>query len=556
MTAPWRRSADLQRCGSFSKSVSRAIQKVETMQDNGVDPLMGVGFLVGAIAGVFAIHRPASDRLRHLIAGCYRKGTAPYRQAVVSVAVVLILVGCRAQQPRTMDGITGSDHGHTLVLQEEPTGRTSAPGAEDARDNERQHSDRMRERYHELCTAWEKERKVDVERLVRLFLYVQGNDYQRGTVTTHDMQGFLDTLKSFTEYGSRHPRNHNYVKGAKLALHTQGEIKSYQRDYDSVIDYFLHQKIQCTSGSQLVMLVAMLCQGERQGDDPNFMEYLGDNLFVYTEGHVQPGWFDDRANGENVIVVEATEKGESEHRLGTFDEMEKKQMSVRIARADLVFMSHVARWFGDRVRSGNWKKEAILFENRLTQTTTSADKATGDTLFGFGARDVPAEEQPIRDIEDISEESLSELARSDATRSPREKKGTGEPLIKRKDGRSRPSFPQTEGLGEATQTPLTKSAKRECLRLLSSYLRYVNEHDMQHFNYIDREIMEAIHNRGFDFAYVLEDNSRVVYVSNMFSILRNVALKRGRERTGEGGISWERFYDILAEVTDVYCGDM
>ena len=79
---------------------------------------------------------------------------------------------------------------------------------------------------------------------------------------------------------------------------------------------------------------------------------------------------------------------------------------------------------------------------------------------------------------------------------------------------------------------------------------------MQHFDYIDREIMEAIHNRGFDFAYVLEENNRVGYVSNMFSILRNVALKREREKTGEVEISWERFYDILAEVTDAYCRDM
>lgn len=269
------------------------------------------------------------------------------------------------------------------------------------------------------------------------------------------------------------------------------------------------------------------------------MKYCKDNVFVYTKGHVQPGRLHHHITIDDVIVVESTENNNTALNLGTFDEMTKKRMSVRVCRADYVLMTHLAKYFNDRIRIRIWKKKAVLFENKIVHT--SVQSSLGNDMFGFGYIDVPEGDLEIKSAGRVQSDNPSFLP---------VKEYEGEPIIKRKKKRGIISAEEFER--KILRIPLSSGEKRKCLGLLSSYLRYVNENHIQHLNYLDKKIMEQMGQFGFDFSYVLNNDRRIEYVCGMFSIFGQSATKKEEQRTGKSLTSWDNWYDLMAIEADDY----
>ena len=64
------------------------------MQDSGVNPLIGIAFMIGAVVGALAVYRPAFLWLKQLVVDCRRQGIASRRTAVIAISILLTLVGC------------------------------------------------------------------------------------------------------------------------------------------------------------------------------------------------------------------------------------------------------------------------------------------------------------------------------------------------------------------------------------------------------------------------------------------------------------------------------
>ena len=99
---------------------------------------------------------------------------------------------------------------------------------------------------------------------------------------------------------------------------------------------------------------------------------------------------------------------------------------------------------------------------------------------------------------------------------------------------------------------LSAGEKLNCLGLLASYLRYVNENHIQHLSYLNKEIIEQMVKFGFDFSYVLNNDRRIEYVCGMFSIFGQSATKKEEKTTGNSSISWDKWYDLMAVEADDY----
>jgi len=282
-----------------------------------------------------------------------------------------------------------------------------------------------------------------------------------------------------------------------------------------------------------------LSQWNRFNNRADFMDHFKDNIFVYTEGHVQPGWIHHHITIDDVIVVESTENNNAELNLGTFDEMKKKRMSVRVCRADYVFMTHIANFFNDRMRIRNWKKESILFENKIVQTAVHS--SIGNDMFGFGYVDVPEGDHVIKPTGRVASDNPSFLP---------VKEYEGEPIIKRKKKHGKISNSEFER--KILSLPLPVEEKLRCLGLLSSYLRYANDNHIQHLTFLNKEIMEQMGRFGFNFSYVLSNDKRVEYVCGMFAILGQSATKKEKKGTANSQLSWVKWYDLIAAEVDDY----
>ena len=401
----------------------------------------------------------------------------------------------------------------------------------------------MQKKYNRFAEKWEDYGIVDVELLAELYLYSQSKTYNRGTIGHEDIKKYYNELKSLSKNIQFLDSNKNIVKKAKTALYKNGHVESYNKQKDSVLDYFLHSSIQCASGSRLIMFITMLSQWNRFNNQYNnradFMKYCKDNIFVYTKGHVQPGWLHHHITIDDIIVVESTENNNAELNLGTFDEMTKKRMSVRVCRADYVLMTHLAKYFNDRIRIRIWKKEALLFENKIVHT--SVQSSLGNDMFGFGYTDVPEGDLEIKSAGRVQSDNPSFLP---------VKEYEEEPIIKRKKNRGNMSNAEFER--KILNLSLSAGEKLNCLGLLASYIRYVNENHIQHLNYLNKEIIEQMGRFGFDFSYVLNNDRRIEYICGMFSIFGQSATKKEEKTTGNSSISWDKWYDLMAVEADDY----
>jgi len=465
---------------------------------------------------------------------------------IITVCVLAGLTGCGHIQPSpktqidelkadniVKDGLTGRRSGDD---DDEGTGKS-------ADRTEVEFAALMQKKYDRFAEKWEDYGIVDVELLVELFLYSQSKIYNRGAVGPEDIKKYYNELKSLSKNIQFVDSNKNIVKKAKTALYKNGHVESYNKQKDSVLDYFLHSSIQCSSGSRIVMLISMLSQWNRFNNQYNnradFMKYCKDNVFVYRKGHVQPGWLHRHINIDDVIVVESTENNNAELNLGTFEEMTKKRMSVRVCRADYVLMTHLAQYFNDRIRIRIWKKEAVLFENKIVHTAVQS--SIGNDMFGFGYTNVPEGDLEIKSAGRVQSDNPSFLP---------VKEYEGEPIIKRKKKRGIISAEEFER--KILRIPLSSGEKRKCLSLLSSYLRYVNENHIQHLSYLNKEVIEQMGRFGFDFSYVLNNDRRIEYVCGMFSIFGQSATKKEEKTTGNSSISWDKLYDLMAVDADDY----
>ena len=113
------------------------------------------------------------ELLRFLGLGVLKeKGLFMKHTVAIVFCILIISSGCDTPLAGNVEGTPGFRHNTSLRPQE--TSMHIAPTAEKEEElgKDGEHSDRMRERYTDLCTAWEAEERIDVERLVRLFLDV------------------------------------------------------------------------------------------------------------------------------------------------------------------------------------------------------------------------------------------------------------------------------------------------------------------------------------------------------------------------------------------------
>ena len=474
------------------------------------------------------------DMARHILSPC---AFAVVLTGLIATAMILIGISGCATKPGSVSDETTSKQG----------AKKDTPSV--SRKRIKSHREKATRRdpwvnkYEAFCATWQDTGRVDVDLLVEIFLYSQVKSYNRGDVGDRHIPGVIDELKGLSRGLILNDPEPGIIKEAKRAFFNQRGVITYNRENDSIFDYFLHKKIQCSSGSKLVMLIAMMAQWDRFNDHPDFMDILKDNLFVYTEGHVRPGWIRRHLTIEDVIVVDATEKGRSELNLGTFDEMKVNGLPIKVCRADLVFMADIADAFGDRLRSRIWRKQAVLFEQNIVY---SNDKSSvGSDTFGFGNVNVAHGDQPILSVDKIQAQVPYRTDTRVATIR------SCEPIVKLKKGK-RERIKKEDFERNILQLPLSNQEKRKCLEHLSAYLKYVNKNRIQHLGFINKEIMARMGDLGFDFGYVLENDDRIEYVSGMFTILSQIAAEKEMKNTGRSKIEWERSYEILETEIDDY----
>jgi len=84
----------------------------------------------------------------------------------------------------------------------------------------------------------------------------------------------------------------------------------YNKDATSVYDLLLNNRTQCSSGT-LTMILASHALAEAS---PFFQNAHMQLVMVYTDTHVQPGYWLQTPHGEELIMVESTALGETQHR--------------------------------------------------------------------------------------------------------------------------------------------------------------------------------------------------------------------------------------------------
>ena len=176
---------------------------------------------------------------------------------IIAVCLLAGLTGCRHIQPspkRQIDELKADN-----VVRD---GLTVRKGGDEgtgkpADRSEVEFAALMQKKYNRFAEKWEDYGIVDVELLVELFLYSQSKTYNRGAVGPEDIKQYYNELKSLSGNIQFLDSNKNIVKKAKTALYKNGHVESYNKQKDSVLDYFLHSSIQCASGSRIVMLISI-----------------------------------------------------------------------------------------------------------------------------------------------------------------------------------------------------------------------------------------------------------------------------------------------------------
>lgn len=188
---------------------------------------------------------------------------------IITVCVLVGLIGCGHIQPSPKTQIDELKVDNTV--RDGLTGRRGDDeGTEKPADrSEVEFTALMQKKYNRFVEKWEDYGIVNVELLIELFLYSQSKTYNQGAVGPEDIKKYYNELKSLSKNIQFFDSNKNSVKKAKTALYKDGHVESYNKQKDSVLDYFLHSSIQCASGSRLIMFITMLSQWNRFNNQYN-----------------------------------------------------------------------------------------------------------------------------------------------------------------------------------------------------------------------------------------------------------------------------------------------
>lgn len=240
----------------------------------------------------------------------------------------------------------------------------------------------MKEEYIQLVNKYKTENKIDLKLLNKFVMYLEYKTYKGGMKSplaaiyktwNNTCNTLKNSLPSANQISVMASIKADILKGTEI----------YNAEYSSIIDVFIHQRVQCSSGTKLTVLSYFNATGKSENV-----------VLIYTVGHVQPGIF----SNNTLVATESTDTGLAIVSYGTTANIKATGKGILVVDASLALFSMVADGIGDHSLAGELREKAIVFTSgNLEKGVGGSGPSTSGLIdpFAFGKAEVPAGDIPM-----------------------------------------------------------------------------------------------------------------------------------------------------------------
>lgn len=247
----------------------------------------------------------------------------------------------------------------------------------------------------ELIKVYREEGRIDKELLLGAYLKAEFDASVKGRAGTFDefQEKHEELLSALVRLGiNAKPKNLGQLRGNIFEILG---IRGYNESYANLTDPFFSKRLQCRSGTRLLVTTALAMAAEKDIDNI---------LIIYEDGHTKVGFF----IGDELFAVETTQKGKGIEKYGKISDIKRKMV---IAKASWML-------FSDIVTDAKLKK--ALAKKGLIAMTKGPDVALGEDVkgnkpsspkgalpseFDFGRANVPPGDRKMASSKGVQEPS-------------------------------------------------------------------------------------------------------------------------------------------------------